>query len=111
MNDVGFSTSLDDICTLLTIKEERGSRGESLPGEITEREIFCSRLKINQSEFYKAHQEGLRSDLCLLVDWQEYEGEEQLKYNNRTYKIYRVYERGDSYIELYCNERAGVSGE
>lgn len=107
MNDVGFSTSLDDACTLIKIETKRGSMGERLPDKITEREIFCSRLKINQSEFFKAHQEGLRSDLCLLVDREEYGGEKQLTYCGEMYAVYRVYERGDGYIELYCSERVG----
>lgn len=108
MNDVCVNISLDDICILVNVETLRGERGERLKDTIAEREIFCGRLHINQTEFFKAHQEGLNSDLCLLVDWQEYEGEKQLVYNNVTYAIYRVFERGDGYIELYCSIKAGV---
>lgn len=108
MNDFSFDTSLDDICNLVTVTISRGNKGEEIEST-SKKEVFCRRLKITQTEFFKAYQEGLRSSICLLVDWDEYGGEKKVEYSDKMYLIYRVYERGDGYIELYGEERAGVS--
>jgi len=109
MNDVGKSLSLDDVCTLVMITQMRGTRAERVETR-TKREVYCTRKHINQSEFFKAHQEGLRSDLCLVINSDEYEGEQEVEYNNRLYAVYRFYERDDDMAELYCSERVGVNG-
>ena len=109
MNDVGKSLSLDDVCTLVKIETSRGEKGERIETR-TKREIYCTRKHINQSEFFKAQQSGLRSDLCLVIWWEEYAGEKEVEYNGKVYAVYRVFERGDDMAELYCAERAGVNG-
>lgn len=109
MNDVGKGLSLDDVCTLVKVTVERSANGGHTTTK-TRRELYCTRKHINQSEFFKAHQEGLRSDLCLIIYWDEYEGEQTVEYNGKSYAVYRVFERGDDMAELYCGERAGVNG-
>ena len=102
------SISLDDICELIEVKSSLGDMGIKEHTETT-REVFCGRLSVNMNEFYKANQSGLKPDLCICMDWEEYREETKMRYNSTLYVIYRVYERGDGLIELYCTEKVGVT--
>ena len=108
MNGSEISYSLDDVCVLIAESETRGEHGEAIVTR-SEWEVYCRRRNINQSEFFKAHQEGLRSDICLLLNFEDYSGEKIVEYDGKEYAVYRVYERGDGFAELYMSERAGVS--
>lgn len=86
-----------------TIEDELGQK------EINEdfsRQVFCEKKSIAQSEFFAAGQRGIKAAVCLVVYTQDYQEELKLKYRNKIYNIYRVYERSDEKIELYCEVKA-----
>lgn len=67
----------------------------------TERMIYSDKKSIRQSEFYQAQTSGLKPELTFEIYSFEYEGESNLKYNDKIYSIIRTYEVGDD-IELVC---------
>ena len=74
----------------------------------SEREVFAVKSSINQSEFYDAGQAGLKPYACFTVRLWDYQGEDELKENDKPYTIYRTYNRVDGRVELYATERKGV---
>ncbi|MRS25908.1 phage head closure protein [Bacillus sp. RIT694] len=79
--------------------------------EVTEgfaRQVFCEKKSISQNEFFQAGQNGFKPKCVLIVYSLDYQEEQKIQYNNKTYSIYRTYERDDERIELYCEVKAGV---
>lgn len=72
----------------------------------TEREVFANKRSVSQSEFYNAGQSGLKPRYVFDVRLIDYEDENKLIYNDKTYNIYRTFEKGEN-IELYCEVRVG----
>lgn len=100
-SNVGNSThvSLDEACVLIHYDDEENE---------IERQVFCSETSVSRQEFSAAGRVGIRSSKVILVDSDEYDDQEILKFNNRRYYIYRNYRRIDGYTELNCEVRAGV---
>lgn len=100
------SIMYNDVVTLLvekTIRDEIGMKQTFYE----EREVFAEELPINQSEFFKCRETGLRPALCLRIPYGEYEQEEVLRFGGRLYSVYRF--RNDfHHTELYCEARSGL---
>lgn len=73
-----------------------------------ERNVFAYVSSVSMVEFYNAGLQGFKPEYRMLVWRSEYEGEELLTYKDKTYTIYRTYERDDGRIELYVTERKGA---
>lgn len=99
--------SKDDVCFLIptTIEEDELSQEIVVDGQ--PRQVFCDRLSIGQKEFTVTMQNGLKAEMTIVMDHDEYDGEEKLKYRDKTYSVYRTFVRGDGDIELYCEVRVG----
>lgn len=81
--------------------------GNSIPTK-EERTILCNEKSVYGNDFYIAGQVGLKPDVVLEIHNMEYDGEQDLRYKNKNYKVIRSYRNGD-YLELtageYINER------
>lgn len=100
------STMYNDVVTLLaekTVRDEVGTK----QAFYEEREVFAEELPINQSEFFKCRETGLRPALCLRIPYGEYGQEEVLRFRDRLYSVYR-FRNGFRHIELYCEARSGL---
>lgn len=97
----------NEIVALLT---EQTSRDEVGMKQTTyaEREVFAEELPINQSEFFKCREAGLRPALCLRIPYGEYAQEEILRFNGRLYSVYR-FRNAALHTELYCEARGGLN--
>lgn len=71
------------------------------------RQVFCEKKSISQNEFFQAGQNGFKPECVLIVYSLDYNEEQKIQYNNKTYSIYRTYERDDERIELYCEVKVG----
>lgn len=100
------SISFDNVCTF--IKRET-TQDENLNDVITDTEtnVFCAELPIASNEFFKAEQSGIKASKEFVVYTEEYNDEQLIKYNDKLYSIYRIYQRPDEYTELYCESRVG----
>lgn len=74
----------------------------------TKREVMCDKRSISQAEFFAADRaSGLKPKLCLRIRSIEYCGETHCELNGHIYSIYRAYDPGDGFTELYLSTKAG----
>lgn len=99
--------SLDNVCYLLSQTYTQDDIGQQIATDV-EKLCFCAELSITSNEFFNAGQNGIKSEVSLLVDSESYNSETSAKYNNVKYSIYRVYPRSDGMTELYLNKKVGV---
>ena len=69
--------------------------------DIEKRMVYGDKKSIRQSEFYQAQATGLRPELAFEIRSIEYDDEELIEYNEKTYQIIRTYDKGE-FIELIC---------
>lgn len=89
------------VITLIGISYSENDMGDSIETK-TEREILAEKKSIKQSEFYQAQATGLRPELTFVVWSDEYGGEQELKYNGKTYTIIRTFDQNEKNLELIC---------
>ncbi|MCQ2009259.1 phage head closure protein [Sporolactobacillus sp. STSJ-5] len=99
--------SLDDVCKLIDVVTTEDELGQPIEFE-KPRQIFCSRISVSRAEFAAAGQVGLKAQLVLVVDSDEYDGEDRVDYIEKRYSIYRDFMRSDGYTELYCEVKSGA---
>lgn len=97
--------SLDDVCFLVSVTFAEDDLGQT---EI-ERQIFCAKTSVSRAEFLAAGQLNHKPQMTMIVDADEYDGEQKLKYDGKKYVIYRDFVRADGFTELYCEVRKGVN--
>ena len=98
--------SLDNVCKLLRATIEEDSIGNQIK-KYAEREIFCTELPVYSNEFYAANQQKIKLQKILAIDFEEYEQETSVMYENNTYSIFKSFLRSDGFVELYCCEKIG----
>lgn len=98
--------SLDDMCFLIVQEMKDDHLGQHIPIE-KKRQVFCAQTSIYSQEFFSAGQSGIKSTLMLVVDSEEYDGQQILEYEDKRYSIYRNFPRSDGQTELYCEVRVG----
>lgn len=67
--------------------------------------ILANKLSVHSSEYWQAKQSGIELSYVFEIHSFEYEGEEKLLFEGKTYDIERTYEKGD-FIELVCKRRS-----
>lgn len=98
--------SLDNICYLVDTAITEDDIGNQIEAN-TETLCYCAEVPIARNEFYQAGQSGIKSEICLLVDTESYGNQTKVKYNDKTYAIYRTYPSANGMSELYLTEKAG----
>ena len=98
--------SKDDLCFLISKTITTDELLQEIEVE-TERQVFCDRLSTGHREFNETMRNGLKAEMTIVMDHDEYDGEDKLKYQDKMYSIYRTFVRGDGDIELYCEVRVG----
>lgn len=75
--------------------------------ERTETDVFAIVESVTMSEFYQAGMQGFKPEYRMTVWMTEYNGQNLIEYNDKTYTVYRTYRRDDGRMELYVTERKG----
>lgn len=75
-----------------------------------EREVFCQVDSVTRSEFFEAGRNGLNPEYRFTMFAGDYNGERTVKYNGKTYGIYRTYRGRSDSIELYAERKGGTNG-
>ena len=78
---------------------------------ITERDVFCQVDSVTRSEFFEAGRNGLNPDFRVTMFMYDYEGERLVRYNGRTYSVYRTYSDRNDILELYVQRTGGDNGK
>ncbi|MEK4494493.1 hypothetical protein [Ureibacillus sp. FSL W8-0352] len=103
------SISKDDVCYLIPTIIVKDELLQEIRKDGEPRQVFCAALSIGQREFSVSFVNALKAEKVLLLDYDEYDGEEIVIHDDQHYIIYRTFVRDDGDIELYCAMRAGVS--
>ena len=98
--------SLDDVCTLVSIDYVVDEIGQQRALQ-KERNVFCMVSSVNRAEFFAAGKNGFKPQMIIYMQAEEFDDQEELKYRNEKYFIYRSFIRTDGYIELSCEKRVG----
>lgn len=69
----------------------------------TERTIFAAKKSVWMREHYTAAAFDLRPEIVFVVWKREYQGEEDIRYNDNKYQLIRAYEPNREEIELICS--------
>lgn len=75
----------------------------------TERKVYCDVSSVTSAEFFQGGAQGLKPDLRFVMSIFDYEDEEELIFEGKTYSIYRTYRGKNDDIELYTERKQGVN--
>lgn len=98
---------LDDQVTLRRLTASKNQYGvmETVALDTT---IFCDVASVSASEFFAAGQSGIHAEYRFTVWADEYDGQQDVEYLGKQYRVYRTYKPDVDHIELYVEERIGV---
>ena len=90
---------------IVTVTEDELGQKEEI--KTFNRQVFCKKKSVPQSEFFQAGQSDIKASCIVIVHILDYQEEREVKYREKEYSIYRTYERDDEKIELYCEVVVG----
>lgn len=92
--------------------ESVSNLGVTFEAEGTPRLVFCNVQSVTMAENFQGVTAGFKPVLrAALADRLDYRGEKLCEYEGVRYEIYRTYWSGTTHgLELYLQERAGVTG-
>lgn len=97
-----FEATFDNICELHKgYSNSTDSIGNPVRSLDLGREVPCQEMPVSQSEFFAAARSGIRAELLLRINSEEYARERYVQYDGRLYEIYRIYRTDADYTELY----------
>lgn len=73
----------------------------------TQRDVFCNVQSVSANEFFSGAQNSIKPEYRFTMFKYDYEGEETVIFNGKSYTIYRTFEGRDDTIELYAERRRG----
>ncbi|MED3972253.1 phage head-tail adapter protein [Priestia megaterium] len=94
-----------DIAYLITTEIQKISGVQKLVST-GKQMVFVNKKDIGTQEFYLASQSGIKLELMLNMHTLDYNSQEYLEFNSKTYKIIRTYDKGEQ-IELKCQAYGG----
>ena len=97
-----------DVISLINLDHTQGDDGTWTTQEIAT-EVFCDVRSITQTEWFEAGRNGIQHpSFCFVINRNEYEGQEAVKYNGQYYGVYRTYAAKNENLELYCEAKGGL---
>lgn len=84
--------------------------GFALPPIESRTTVYGDQKSVGMSEFYKAAQIGIATDLKFTVNADEYAGQQYAEHGGRRYKVVRSYTRGDE-TELILSDITEKKGD
>ena len=90
-----------DICYLCSETPTLDSKNRP-KRSLVDRKVFCNKKSVGSKEFYQASQQGIKPVLVLEVHTFEYKGETHIKFESKTYRLIRSYDKTDEIVELVC---------
>lgn len=71
--------------------------------------VYCDVRSVSMTEWFDAGRDGMKPSLCFIMFAPDYEGEKIVEYNGKRYGIYRTYVGRNERIELYTEEKGGIT--
>lgn len=92
-----------DEAILVKVTESTDTEGYTAKVE-ARREVMVNKKSATRAEFYAAKREGDKIALVLEVKGADYEGEERVEFEGKTYEVVRAYTKTGEKFELNCKE-------
>ena len=90
----------NDVITLIKETYDTNETGDPVTTQ-TKREVFCQVRSVGMREKYQAQAVGLLPELTfILPDYYEYDDEQYVMYNEKTYRVIRTFVKDSHEIEL-----------
>ena len=78
---------------------------------LTSKDVFCQVDSVTRNEFFEAGRNGLNPEFRVTMFFYDYDGERLLRYDEKTYSVYRTYHSRTDIIELYVERTGGSNGK
>lgn len=75
---------------------------------LNKREVFCNEKSVTLNEYYKSSQNGNEIKIVFEVKQVDYSKEQFVIFEEKTYKIVRIYKKNSEDIELHCALKEGL---
>lgn len=99
-----------DVITLVSVVKTQDDYGVWRETE-TKRDIFCQVDSVTRSEFFEGGRNGLNPQFRFTCFFGDYQDEQIVIYNGKTYSVYRTYIGRNDTIELYVERKGGTVGK
>lgn len=101
---------MDDIAILRAATITTDAVGNEIK-TYSEKKVFCRTRGVTRREFYDAAQAGLRPTVVFVLQNKiDYNGEEEIEWRGKVYRIIRTYWNDADEIELTVEERTAHNG-
>ena len=98
-----------EIIYLISQIKEEDYIGNFISSSETSKKVYAKKQSVRTSEFYNAVQAGMSPSVELAVKRLNYNGEEELKWNNERYSIIRTVDPKNKFdIVLVCQKKIGI---
>lgn len=98
-----------EIVYLISQIKEEDDIGNIITSSETSKKIYAKKQSVRTNEFYNAIQSGLSPQVELVIKRLNYNGEEELKWNNEIYSIIRTIDPKNKFdIVLVCQKKIGI---
>ena len=78
---------------------------------LSERKVFAQVDSVTRNEFFEAGRNGLNPEFRVTMFFYDYQGERLLRFQGKTYSVYRTYHSRTDEIELYVERTGGDNGK
>ena len=100
-----------EIIYLVNQVKEEDEIGNVLPSSETLNKCYAKKQSVKTSEFYSAVEVGMTPSCEFVVKRLNYNGEEELEWNNKRYQIIRTIDPKNKFdIVLVCARKIGING-
>lgn len=98
-----------EIIYLISQKKEEDDIGNNITSSETSKKIYAKKQSVKVTEFYSAVQAGLSPSIEFVIKRLNYNGEEELEWNNEKYSIIRTVDPKNKFdIVLVCQKKIGI---
>lgn len=99
-----------EVITLLSTTKEQNDYGVWVETP-SSRDVFCQVDSVTRAEFFDGGRNGLNPEFRMTMFFGDYDGEQMLIYNGKSYSVYRTYQGRNDTIELYVERKGGTNGK
>lgn len=94
-----------DIVKLVKVTDTKDASGYDAQSVVTEREVYASfSIGVNRAEYYESMKAGVKLSATVEVWEVDYDGEQLLTHNGKSYNIGRVWPTGTGTLFMYLEE-------
>ena len=100
-----------EIIYLIKSVKEEDEIGNFLSSSETRSKCYAKRQSVKTNEFYSAIDVGLSPSCEIVIKRLNYNGEEELEWNNERYQVVRTIDPKNKFdIVLVCSKKIGING-